>query len=315
MFGSSIDIAGDINRDGFDDLIIGAPQTLAQLDVGKAYLVYGGNKIELDNSELFAGDSTLYYFGRYVSGLGDINADGITEFGVMADKYLRIFSGGNLQILEEIKVKGDWGSFHAICGNGDINNDNIQDMLIGIENRISQYTGKLLIYLGRKEVDSIPDFEISGKVLQGDFANNIAYLGDINNDNNTDIIVGETFQGKGKVYIYSYGKINSIMEDPLKPIPTRFNLFQNYPNPFNNHTKIKYELGQCSDVNLDIFNIKGQKICSLFNGSCIPGTYHHTWNGKDDFDKSVPCGMYFCRLVVTSGKKKHAKVKKMLFLK
>ena len=91
MFGESVDCAGDVNNDGFDDIIVGAPQMLAEIDIGKAYLIYGGDVIGFVNSEVFLGDTTKHAYGRWVSGLGDTNGNGFDDFGIMSDYYIHVF--------------------------------------------------------------------------------------------------------------------------------------------------------------------------------------------------------------------------------
>ena len=84
-----------------------------------------------------------------------------------------------------------------------------------------------------------------------------------------------------------------------------------YPNPFNPTTDISFTLDQASDVNLTIFNLLGQKVRSLMNGSKNAGVHTMTWNGQDDMGKAVSAGIYLYQL--TNGSK--TITKKMALMK
>ena len=75
---------------------------------------------------------------------------------------------------------------------------------------------------------------------------------------------------------------------------------QNYPNPFNSTTTITYSMPQQKNVILEVFNVKGEKIATLINSRVSTGSYTVTWNGKDNFGRSVPSGIYLCRIQVGS---------------
>lgn len=74
--------------------------------------------------------------------------------------------------------------------------------------------------------------------------------------------------------------------------PKRFTLLGNHPNPFNPNTTIAFELYQHGLVRLDIFNLVGQRVATLLNGPLDAGTYHTTWNGKDEYGNTLPSGTY-----------------------
>ena len=93
--------------------------------------------------------------------------------------------------------------------------------------------------------------------------------------------------------------------------PNRFGLKQNYPNPFNPTTEIAFTLDQTADVNLSIYNMLGQKVRTLTNGSKNAGTHTLQWNGLDEMGQNVSTGIYLYRL--TSGSK--SITKKMAFMK
>ncbi len=81
---------------------------------------------------------------------------------------------------------------------------------------------------------------------------------------------------------------------PEMPLPVQ--LRQNYPNPFNPETSISYYLPDESEVTLNIYNIKGQKIRSLYQGKTPAGNHKLQWNGKNEQGKSVANGIYLYRL-------------------
>ncbi|GEM_PF-750994 len=316
MFGTSIDIAGDINQDGCDDLIIGAPQDLKQED-GQAYLVYGGEQISLDNSVLFEGDSAKVFgsFGRVVSGLGDINADGLSDFAIMACHYLRFFSGNNLKIACEIILEKNWGSFYSVIGEFDINNDNICDIAVSTQEAFNdQCINKLQLYKGGLEIDTLPYYEVVMPAYGYLF--NISYAGYINNDRDKDIIIGDTYEGRGRAYIYSYSEINSIDEEKRTSINNHFQIDQNYPNPFNSETRISYYIPNDGDVGVNIYDCRGRKVRSLISERQYAGNYSIIWDGKNDAGISMPSGIYLYQLVSRgSGTQQIINTKKMVYLK
>lgn len=69
-----------------------------------------------------------------------------------------------------------------------------------------------------------------------------------------------------------------------------------YPNPFNPSTNIKYSVKVEGPVEIEIFNVKGQKVRTLVSENKAPGHYQIVWNGNNDHNNSVASGMYFCKL-------------------
>ncbi len=86
----------------------------------------------------------------------------------------------------------------------------------------------------------------------------------------------------------------------------------NYPNPFNPSTTISFSVPVESNIELSIYNIKGQRIKSLANESFESGNYSIVWNGDDDLGNSVSSGIYLYNLKVDG---KNEAVKKCLLLK
>ena len=79
-------------------------------------------------------------------------------------------------------------------------------------------------------------------------------------------------------------------------IATRIATVSNYPNPFNPETVVSYELYSDGIVELDVYNVSGQKVASLFNGSLEAGSYSAVWNGLDSSGAEVASGMYILQL-------------------
>ncbi len=78
--------------------------------------------------------------------------------------------------------------------------------------------------------------------------------------------------------------------------PPMISLEQNYPNPFNPITTIEYNLIESGNVDLTIYNIKGQKIKTLHQGFKQAGDHNVVWNGTDTNNRKVSSGIYYYRL-------------------
>ena len=100
------------------------------------------------------------------------------------------------------------------------------------------------------------------------------------------------------------GDINSAND--RKIVVTEFSLGQNSPNPFNPMTEIKFNLPRSSNVMLKIYNVRGQVVTTLANGSMGAGQHAVTWDARQH-----PSGVYFYRLVTPD----FSETKKMIMLK
>lgn|GEM_PF-1108680 len=79
-------------------------------------------------------------------------------------------------------------------------------------------------------------------------------------------------------------------------LPGAFTLSQNYPNPFNASTVIDYHLARPADIQLALYNVRGQRVAVLADGQQPAGTYRVIWDGKDSLGRPVGSGIYLCQL-------------------
>ena len=84
--------------------------------------------------------------------------------------------------------------------------------------------------------------------------------------------------------------------------PGEVSLSSNYPNPFNPQTLITFILPKPAFVNLEIYNILGQRVRNLTDGFRQAGTHSVTWDGRDENGRKVASGVYLYRLVVDRGR-------------
>lgn len=93
---------------------------------------------------------------------------------------------------------------------------------------------------------------------------------------------------------------SSIAEDPMHRLPQSFVLHQNYPNPFNPSTTISYQIPIDSQVNLAVYDIRGQEIVTLVDEYQRVGHHQTKWSGFTRDGQIVSTGVYFCRLTTES---------------
>lgn len=85
----------------------------------------------------------------------------------------------------------------------------------------------------------------------------------------------------------------------------------NFPNPFNPTTTIEFSIKNDSEVNISIFNIKGQKVKTLVNQDIEVGNHIVVWGGDDNSGKPVSSGVYFYKM----NTEKYQETRKMILMK
>lgn len=149
-------------------------------------------------------------------------------------------------------------------------------------------------YLPAGETDEISVTFDTSNLNGGDYSCNMMITDDIRNE--TVIPVNLTV-------------LATSAEDAL--IPEKTALAGNFPNPFNPMTKISYGLRTKSDVKLDIYNSKGQKVRTLINENKNAGYHFTNWDGTDDDQQTVSSGVYFYKLKAG----RYTSTKKMILMK
>ncbi|MGE5846495.1 MAG: FG-GAP-like repeat-containing protein, partial [Ignavibacteria bacterium] len=257
-FGNSVASAGDVNNDGFSDVIVGAfLNNRGGPDAGSAYLYFGGTAMDNIPDLIFSGTETSGHFGTSAASAGDLNNDGFSDI-IIGNPLSNVFSGGRSWIyfggapmdnIPDVIAAGESGfdNFGAfVSAAGDVNNDGFSDVIVGATSGGFNITGRAYIYFGSTEMDSIPDLIFEGEANQDFFGTSVSAAGDINNDGFDDVIAGAYMNdggGKdvGRAYIY-YGAAG--MDNTADIIFTGEKSYDNYGN----------SVSSAGDVNNDGFS-------------------------------------------------------------
>ncbi|MFQ5651787.1 MAG: FlgD immunoglobulin-like domain containing protein, partial [bacterium] len=98
------------------------------------------------------------------------------------------------------------------------------------------------------------------------------------------------------------GKRKHVQDVLRAVVPTRFIVESNYPNPFNPTTTIPVSVPQRAQLTLQVYNLLGQKVKTLYTGVIEPGRLLFTWDGRDQSGTRVASGVYIYRVRFASGK-------------
>jgi hypothetical protein len=230
-YGDSVAGAGDVNGDGFDDIIVGAPlSNAAASSAGKAFLFLGGPGGPPATPDWTTTGEGLdrSHLGSAVAGAGDVDGDGFGDVVIGAETYevLTPFNEGGKAYLyrggpsgleptplwESVGEAQEMSKYgNAVASAGDVNGDGYDDILIGANEFDSPQprAGKVYLHLGGPGGPSTTaDWTSSGDDLwRARFGSSLARAGDIDDDGRDDVIIGAPFADtvsneEGKAYVY-----------------------------------------------------------------------------------------------------------------
>lgn len=216
-FGYSVASAGDVNNDGYDDVIVGAQNyDNGQTDEGRAFL-YLGSPSGLASAPSWTAESDQAYarFGYSVASAGDVNNDGYDDVVVGAyvydngesdegRAYLYLGSSSGLSASPSWTAEGNqanafFGS--SVASAGDVNNDGFDDVLVAalFYSNGESMEGRVYLYLGSSSgLSASPSWITEGNQSFAYFGRSVSSAGDANNDGYDDVIIGAYYYDKGE---------------------------------------------------------------------------------------------------------------------
>ncbi len=258
--GAAVSLEGDVNGDGFDDLVVGAPgqnkyRNSAEEYDGEVYVIFGRSSFSgtatIQATSLTGSSSTGFAAtglenqqartGSSVGSGGDVNGDGIDDlvigapgdgygYGSAAGRAYVVFgktnlgTGGTLALESLTGSDGfilNGGAAYDVAGtsvsiNGDINGDGFDDVVVGAPTTtasspsIDAYNGAAYVLFGKSSItqpanldalDGINGFSLKG--TSGNYAGQtVAIAGDLDGDGFDEVLIGEPRDPRGTVTFF-----------------------------------------------------------------------------------------------------------------
>jgi hypothetical protein len=218
-FGSSVASAGDVNSDGFADLIVGGPgaDPAGRMNAGAASVFLGeATGVASVAHRVLEGSDGGGYFGVSVASAGDVNGDGFSDVvvgaqfaspgGRMNAGAASVFLGSAAglvtsvhRLLEGVTANEEFGS--AVAGAGDVNGDGFADVVVSARKAslsARMNAGVARVFLGSAGgIVASAHRTLEGAAAGEEFGSSVASAGDVNGDGFADVVVGAFFASPG----------------------------------------------------------------------------------------------------------------------
>jgi hypothetical protein len=218
--GYSVASAGDVNHDGYADLIVGVPQLGIYNSPGGYASLYLGGPGGLSTTAQFLKPASTASFGSSVASAGDVNRDGYADVIIgdisaglgtgRASLYLGSKSGlSSSPVWTVVGEESENNYGCSVASAGDVNGDGYADVLVGAEaypRGTGEYpvaNGKVYLYLGSaRGLPTSASWTVVGEFTNLALGSAVASAGDINRDGIADFVLGGSNGYGGRVYVF-----------------------------------------------------------------------------------------------------------------
>jgi hypothetical protein len=313
--------AGDVNGDGFDDIVVGARRFGGNglTEEGRVYVYHGGPAGPSPAADwIHDGGRERSEAGAYTISAGDVNGDGFDDLLVGAFRWddpeldegkAMLFPGSatGLDTTPAWEVEGGMGrnnfGYH-LDGAGDVNGDGFDDVVVsapGVDTYGYAYhdAGQVTLYLGSAAgLSPAPAWTQDGdqaemrlEVVRG--------VGDVNGDGFDDVGTGSLYRDgalvdAGRAWVH-YGC--PVAGTGVAPGPQpETALAVTGANPAGRSTAFSFHLARPGPARLVACDLAGRRVALLYAGRAGTGVQRVAWGGRADDGSILPAGVYLVRL-------------------
>ena len=330
VYGYFCTTAGDLNGDGYDDIVVGARRYSSGglSRRGRVYVYYGSPTGPSPTPDWVRdGEKANDEYGNSPATAGDVNGDGYDDLLVNAFRYddptgaadvgaayLFLGSPAGLGTSPAWSKVGDQAStyygYHVDTA-GDVNGDGYGDVLLTAPDyNVPGFTdaGRAYVYLGSAAglADTaawIQDGDQDG----GQLGNAARGAGDVNGDGYADILTGVLYRDLGSLVDAGRAWLFYGCPDGVTGVPPAHDddndlrLEAATRNPFSRSVEIAFTTPARGPVRLTIFDLAGRSVAGLLDAPLEPGRHVAQWNGRGRDERRVAAGLYLARLEAGGG--------------
>jgi hypothetical protein len=316
-FGFSVSGAGDLDGDGYSDLVVGAYKEVFSLAAGRAYTFSGLTGAVLDTLAP-PEEPPLGEFGFSVSGAGDVDDDGYADVVVGAPlegpattppnrgkAYVFSGNGGGLLYTLLSPVGEPFGYFgFSVSGAGDVDNDQCDDVIVGAYGERSGSSpddaGRAFVFAGRSGA-LLSTLTSPSEELNGYFGYAVSDAGDVNGDGWADVVVGAptenpgvALEDAGRAYAIAPVEVG-VRDGPGTNRPGGVRFFGPHPNPTTGAVTLMVNVpdGQHRGITVGLYDATGRLVDQVLGGAVEAGPQLSlTWRPTS----TLAAGVYWWRL-------------------
>ena len=229
QFGRALANGGDLDDDGYEDLVVGAPYLDVTTDEGLVYVYFGSVSGPDSTPTTLTGAVAGEGFGAAVAGVGDVDGDGVDDLlvgapnsdagalgGGRAALYVGVSGTGPVNVADW-EIQGDTASEErgsAVAGHGDFNDDGLFDVLIGAPGWTGSALGEGAVYAYQGSTTTTLSTTAAwwsfGGQAGADLGRSVALPGDLDGDGFCEALVGvplydDGATDEGAVWVYPGG--------------------------------------------------------------------------------------------------------------
>jgi len=314
QFGWSVTCPGDVDGDGYGDVVVGARLhgVIGKVAAGRAYLFRGGPAMDTIADGSWTGEAANDWFGQAVASPGDVDGGGRPDILVGAPYNDRngsaagaayLFRGelppgsppAAIYVGESANAQFGW----ALTGGGDVNGDGFPDVLVGAHFQAVGSlggAGRVYAFAGGTTLSTTPIGTIDGEAADDwmgqamgmgpgffDSVRAAAVAGAPLNDHGGDLA--------GRAYALGDRPSLSVGAGPRTPGALRVS-----PVPSRADVLIDCAVAAAAPFEVTILDVTGREVSHSTEQAARGGTTRLHWDARDVAGREVPAGLYFVRI-------------------